>query len=165
MTEVSVKIAFRNHPVTNHTGSTFVMSDEDCEQCGRCRCEEGGYCCGETHHSAYCPDCGEGIEHPYCFVCEGESCGSCGNEIEPHAEIVYSGTVTATWKDGRLVTYKGSGHPHVQSYNYCLGEAAELFTDVTDTARALEAVITHVSNVDFSDGLGGASDYYGIEVA
>jgi hypothetical protein len=60
------------------------------------------------------------------------------------------------------VEYTGAGHPHL-SGSYCLGEAANLFENVTTKEQAIEAIVTHISNVDFEDGLGG--EYHGIGAA
>lgn len=161
MSEISIRLKFDRHPCTNHTDYEFRIPDTDCN-CGNCQCDEGGYCCGDERVSAYCPDCGAEIERPYCYVCAGEDCG-CGETIDALDDVAYSGTVWAKWINGALAEYRGSGHPHVQSGNYCLGNTAELFVGVTTKEQAIEAVVTHVSNVDFSDGLGGPNDYYGIE--
>jgi hypothetical protein len=164
MSEVSIKIEFKHHPCTNHTTYDFHIPDSDCSECGCCNCDAEGYCCGLERSGTYCSDCGDEIERPYCYSCAGEEHEGCGERIESEADVLYSGTVTAVWKHGELIQYRGYGHPHLQN-SYCLGEAAPLFEDVTTEAQAIEAVVTHISNVDFGDGLGSASDYYGIEVA
>jgi len=163
MSEVSIKIRFESHVCTNHTCGDFRSAGE-CEECESCRCDREcypGYCCDEDRSTSYCSDCGCEVEFPYCYPCNGESCCE-GETIEEGADVTFTGLVVATWKHGTLVSYNGSGHPHLNG-SYCLGGAADLFVDVTTVEQAVEAVVTHISNVDFNDGLGGP--YTGIEVA
>lgn len=163
MSEVKIRMKFNRHRCSNHTDIDFYLTEEDCEECSNCRCEEGGYCCGHVRHSEYCPDCGDGISMPYCYPCGGGNCG-CAITIDAERDVMYSGTVTATWRNGELIEYDGFGHPHLLGHNnYCLGEVANLFEGVTTTAQAIEAIVTHISNVNFNDGLGGSSEYYNIE--
>lgn len=162
--EVKIRLTFRNHPCTNHTDGSVQLKDPECETCGTCRCEEGGYCCGSTRHSQYCPDCGCEVEHEYCYQCSGEDCGNCDDaeSIGDGEDVTYSGVASARWVDGTLVEYYAYGHPHILGASYCLGNAAPLFDGVRTQAQAVEAIVTHISNVDFHDGLGSMSDYHGI---
>lgn len=162
MSEVTIRIAFQSHPCTNHTDGDFYLTDEGCG-CSSCRCEEGDYCCGAVRQTQYCPECGAETEQPYCYPCNGEQC-ECGVRICSGDDVLYSGSVYARWVNGALVDYSGNGHPHLAG-TYCLGDAAELFENVTTKEQAIEAIITHISNVDFHDGLGSSTDYYGIEAA
>lgn len=164
MSEVSIKLRFNDHPCTNLTDGYFRMPDKDCEnQCAQCRCDSQGYCCGEERNTDYCADCGHQIECPPCYPCNGEEC-SCGIEIPPDVDVTYTGNVQASWKNGELAFYRGNGHPHLDG-SHCLGEVARLFENVTTTAKAIEAVLTHISNVDFHDAINGSGPYLGIEVA
>lgn len=166
MSEVRIKLTFEDHPCTNHSDHDYRGKDEDCEMCTSCRCEDGGYCCGTVRHSAYCPDCGCEVEREFCYACNGEECGNCqeeGVEIPSGEDCTYSGVASARWVNGTLVEYYAIGHPHIMQASYCLGEAAPLFEGVTTKEQAVEAVVTHISNVDFGDGLGGT--YTGIGAA
>lgn len=160
MSEVKIRLSFQDHVCTNHTPSDFTLPDPDCG-CSNCRCDEGGYCCHSERDGTYCSDCGGELERPCCYLCNGEDCG-CGERVSSGDDVTYTGTVSAEWKDGKLIRYTGGGHPHLTG-TYCLGSAAELFENVTTKEQAVEAVVTHISNVDFNDGLGSAGDYYGIE--
>lgn len=161
MSEVRVRIVFREHPCTNHTESDFQLANEDCEVCGGCMCGEYATCCGGIQRGQYCSDCGAEMEQPYCYPCNGEIHEGCsrGIIIPESQDVLYTGTVYAHWKHGELIRYEGFGHPHLDG-TYCLGEAAELFSGVFSVEKAIEAIVTHLSNVDFSDGLGGT--YNGI---
>lgn len=159
MSTVEVKLNFRSHLCTNHTLDDFTV--DLCDDCTRCRCEDDGYCCGEDRSSAYCPDCGCEIDRPICYACDGENCG-CGTTIDAGEDVTYTGVVWAKWVNGTLTHYRGDGHPHLNG-SYCLGSAAPLFENVVTKEQAVEAIVTHISNVDFNDGLGGP--YHAIEAA
>lgn len=165
MSSVSIVLNFRAHPCTNHSDEPWNISDVDCS-CASCHCDDDGYCCGNEwpRHYQYCPSCGGEIEHDPCYSCNGETCGDCGDSISPDDDVTYTGRVEASWRNGELCDYRGYGHPHLNGVNsYCLDECAPLFENVTTQAQAIEAVVTHISNVNFPDGLGG--NYSGIEKA
>jgi len=160
---MKIIITFQKHPCTNHTDGDYGVVEDDCEECNLCRCDEPGYCCGNELYSAYCPDCGCEVERPSCNACNDESCGNCNKVIfvKRGDDVFYSGTVIAEWTNGALKTYEAtSGHPHLNA-THCLGNAAPLFNDVTSKEMALEAVITHISNIDFNDAVGGTYDGIG----
>jgi len=164
---MKVKITFHDHPCTNHTNGDWGAPDENCDDCGRCLCDSTGTCCQREHRSEYCPDCGCEIERPYCYACNDEHCHSCssdsGDTFQHGVDVFYSGTVTAEWVNGTLKNYSTTaGHPHLTRSSHCLGQAAPLFHDVHSQEKAIEAVVTHISNVDFYDGVG--APYNGISV-
>ena len=157
---VSVSLRFRRHVCTNMTGQSWTIGDEDCP-CGVCVCGDAGSCCGEDCPTPYCPLCGDSVDQPYCYTCNGDTCG-CGFVVPSGRDVYYSGDVHAEWRNGELYSYEGEGHPHIDGSSHCLGECAELFVGVTTEAQAIEAIVTHISNVDFSDAV--CDNPIGIEV-
>lgn len=155
MTTVSIRIDFQRHPCTNM--SEYDYETGECSDCNTCRCDEGDYCCGATRYTAYCPDCGSETDRPHCYACSGEPCGNCnsngdGESFPEGEDVTYTGVVSATWKNGELASYTGYGHPHLNG-TYCLDQCAPLFVGVTTQGQAVEAVVTHISNVRFESGL------------
>lgn len=157
---IGVSLRFRRHMCTNMTDSSWTIGDSECS-CRMCACDEVGSCCGEECGTPYCPYCGDSVDQPYCYACKGETCG-CGVFIAKGANVYYTGDVHAEWRNGELYHYEGEGHPHIDSESYCLGECAELFVGVTTIPQAIEAIVTHISNVDFGDAV--SEDPTGIEV-
>src|SRR4051812_18814585 len=112
---MKIRVTFHNHPCTNHTGRDYTISDEECEECGSCRCDASVRCCRQDCHTPFCPLCGDELERPYCYACDGEECGNCGGDTyEADCDVFYTGTVTAEWVNGTLSNYRAStGHPHL----------------------------------------------------